>query len=87
MYQTNGKVSTSPVPSRSRQVIVLRITQHTKPGSLCYTDDWHAYVSVSIRGKQALVEVDKGHTNSRDHLTRLIHKLGGVIARSKAVPD
>ncbi len=86
MCQTDGNVSTFPVPSRSRQVIVPLITQDTKPGSLYYTDDWHAYDSVSIRGNQVLVEIEKGHTNSRDHLTRLSINLVESLRRAKRSP-
>ncbi len=68
MYQRNGKVSTFPVPSRSRQVILPLITQYTKPGSLYYTDDWHAYASLSIRGNHVVVDKDKGKPKGRNHL-------------------
>lgn len=71
MYQRNGKVLTFPITSRSREVILPLVTQHTKPGSLYYTDDWHAYTSLSIRGDHVVVEKEKGQPKGRDHLNGL----------------
>ena len=48
IYQRKGKVLTFAVPSRSRDSLLPLITQHTRPGSLYYTDNWIAYASLSM---------------------------------------
>ena len=68
MYQRNGKVLTFPIASRSRRILLPLIIQHTKPGSLYYTDDWHAYASLAIRGNHVVVEKEKGQPRGRNHL-------------------
>jgi len=68
MYQRNGKVFTFPISSRSRQQLLQIINKHTKPGSLYYTDDWHAYSFLSIRGNHVVITKDKGRPKGRNHL-------------------
>lgn len=68
MYQRNGKVLTFPVPSRATRTLHPIIQDYTKPGSLYYTDDWHAYTSLSIRGNHVVVSKTKGTPKGRDHL-------------------
>jgi transposase len=68
MYMRNGKVLTFPISSRSREVLVPLIKDHTKPGSLYYTDDWHAYGSLPVRGSHVVVRKEKGTPKGRDHL-------------------
>ena len=55
---------------RGRELIPL-ITKHTKPGSLYYTDDWHVYTFLSIRGNHVVVAKEKGQPKGRDHLNGL----------------
>lgn len=68
IYQRNGNVITFPIPSRETETIYPLINQHTKPGSLYYTDDWYAYASLSIRGKHVVVSKDKGLPKGRDYI-------------------
>ena len=42
MYQRNGHVMTFPVPDRKIDTLILLVFQHSKTGSLYYSDDWHA---------------------------------------------
>ena len=68
MYQRNGKVFTFPISSRSRENLLEIIHKHIKPGSLYYTDDWHAYSSLSIRGNHVVITKEKGKPKGRNHL-------------------
>ena len=68
LYQRNGKALTFPVASRGRRELVPLMTQHTKAGSLYYTDDWHAYASLRMRGNHVTITKDKGKPKGRDHL-------------------
>ncbi len=68
IYQRNGHVLTFPIPSRGKPTIMPIVKTHTKSGSLYYTDDWHAYASLAVRGNHVIVEKDKGVPKGRDHL-------------------
>lgn len=68
LYQRNGKVLTFPIASRGKRELVPLMTQHTKAGSLYYTDDWHAYASLRMRGNHVTITKDKGKPKGRDHL-------------------
>lgn len=68
MYMCNGKVLTFPISSRSREELLPLIEAHTRPGSLYYTDDWHAYGSLPVRGNHVVVRKEKGMPRGRDHL-------------------
>lgn len=68
IYQKNGKVLTFPVSSRAKATLRPLITNHTKAGSLYYTDDWFAYTFLPIRGDHVVVTKDKGIPKGRDHL-------------------
>lgn len=56
------------ISSRSREDLLPLIEAHTKPGSLYYTDDWHAYGSLPVRGAHVVVRKEKGTPKGRDHL-------------------
>lgn len=71
IYQRNGRVLTFPISSRAGRELVPLITEHTKPGGLYYTDDWHAYTFLSIRGNHVVVEKEKGKPKGRAHLNGL----------------
>ena len=47
IYQRNGKVITFSVSDRKHETFPL-IKQHTKKGSLYYTDDHTAYAAIEI---------------------------------------
>lgn len=70
MYQRNGKIVTFPVANRKTRTLTRLIAQHTKPGGLYYTDDWHAYTRLSVRGEHVVISKEKGKPKAkgRDHL-------------------
>lgn len=70
MYQRNGHVMTFPIPDRKIKTLVPLVFRHTKAGSLYYSDDWHAYAYLSIKGNHVVIEKDKGKPKAkgRDHL-------------------
>ena len=68
IYQRNGKLMTFPIASRGKKDLVPLITTHTKAGSLYYTDDWHAYTFLNIRGDHVVIYKEKGKAKGRDHI-------------------
>lgn len=68
ILQRDGIVKVSPIQGRGAKKIVPLVIKHTKPGSLYYTDDWHAYGSLSIRGGHVVVRKEKGRPKGRNHL-------------------
>lgn len=71
MYKRNGLVVTFPVSTRSRHELLSIIETHTKPGSLYYTDDWHAYTTLSVRGNHVVITKDKGVPKGRSHINSI----------------
>jgi len=72
IYQRNGKVLTFPISSRARETMMPYITRYTKTGSLYYTDDWFAYISLPIRGNHVVVLKEKGIPKKRrDHINSI----------------
>lgn len=68
ILQRNGKVKVIPVKGRSADKIIPAVIKNTKPGSLYYTDDWHAYASLSVRGNHVVVSKRKGQPKGRNHI-------------------
>jgi len=70
LYQRNGKVIVFPVPDRKTDTLIPLVFQHTKPGSLYYSDDWHAYTWLSVKGDHVIVKKEKGapKAKGRDHI-------------------
>ena len=68
LYQRNGKVLAFPVTNRGTQDLLPLMTRHAKAGSLYYTDDWHAYTFLDIRGNHVVIKKDKGKPKGRDHI-------------------
>lgn len=68
ILQRDGIVRVFPVSKRRRRTIPPLIRHHTKPGSLYYTDDWHAYGSVAVRGNHVVIRKEKGRPRGRDHM-------------------
>lgn len=68
IYQRNGQVLTFPITSRGSWALMPLMTQHTKPGSLYYTDEWHAYTFLDIRGNHVVIRKEKGRPKGRDHI-------------------
>ena len=50
LLQRNGLIQAFPVQGRSGAELIGHIRERTRPGSLYYTDDWHAYASLAVRG-------------------------------------
>ena len=55
MYQRNGRVITFPVSDRKHDTLIPLIKQHTKKGSLYYTDDHTAYATLNLIGKHQII--------------------------------
>ena len=68
ILQRDGLVRVFPIKGRDRHSIESLVIKHTKPGSLYYTDDWHAYASLSVRGEHVVVSKERGRPKGRDHL-------------------
>jgi transposase len=68
LYQRNGKVFTFPISSRSKNTLLPIIEKHIKPGGLYYTDDWHAYSSLSIRGNHVVIKKSEGQPKGRNNI-------------------
>ena len=68
ILQRDGIVRAFPIPKRKKRIIGKLIRQHTKPGSLYYTDNWHAYASLGLRGDHVVVSKEKGKPKGRDHI-------------------
>jgi transposase len=68
IYQRDGQVRVFPVNSRKQAELLPLIETHTAQGCLYYTDDWHAYASLAVRGEHVVVTKDKGKPKGRDHI-------------------
>ena len=68
ILQRNGKVKVFPVQGRKGEEAIKLVRKHTKPGSLYYTDDWHAYGSLAIRGDHIVVRKEAGRPKGRSHI-------------------
>ena len=68
ILKRNGQVKVFPVTGRSKQELIGHVIEHTKPGSLYYTDDWHAYASLAVRGEHIVIRKDKGRPKGREHI-------------------
>ena len=68
ILQRNGRVKVFAVEGRGRDELLPLIQEHTTPGSLYYTDDWHAYASLAVRGEHVVVTKERGRPKGRDHI-------------------
>ena len=68
IMKRNGKVRLSVVPDRKYKTLREEIHDHTKTGSLYYTDDYGAYASLPLRGDHVVVKKEKGKPTGRDHI-------------------
>jgi transposase len=68
IYKRNGHVITHIVKDRGHDTLHKLINVNTKPGSLYFSDEWHAYTYLSIRGKHVVVKKEKGRPRGRDHI-------------------
>jgi len=79
IYKRKGQVVTFPVSSRSRAQILPLITKHTPAGSLYYTDDWHTYATLHLRGVHVVVDKRKGVPKECSH----INGIEGILSYAK----
>ena len=68
LLQRNSSIKVFPLEGRRGAEVLKLVQQHTKPGSLYYTDDWQTYASLAIRGNHIVVRKDKGKPKGRDHI-------------------
>lgn len=68
ILKRNGNVKVFPIKGRGTEKILPLVYQNTRPGSLYYTDDWHTYGSLSVRGNHVVVTKNRGCPKGRDHL-------------------
>ena len=68
ILKRNGKVRVWPVQGRGAERLLPLIRAHTRQGSLYYTDNWHAYGSLAVRGGHVVVRKEKGRPQGRDHI-------------------
>jgi len=70
MYKRNGKVITFPVTDRKIETLVPIVYEYTGPGSLYYSDDWHAYTYLSVKGDHIVIKKEGGvpKAKGRDHI-------------------
>jgi transposase len=69
IYQRNGNVITFPVLDRKYDTLVPLITQHTKKGSLYYSDDHTAYATLNLIGKhQVVAHVSEEYVRDNNHI-------------------
>lgn len=81
LYQRNGAVMVFPIPDRQTDTLLPLVFSHTKPGSLYYSDDWHAYTYLSIKGNH--VVVDKSHGSPKAKGRGHINGIEGFWSYSK----
>ena len=60
ILKRNGQVQVFPIPRRNREEVMQLVRINTRPGSLYFTDDWHAYASLSVRGNHVVVRKSGG---------------------------
>lgn len=68
MVKRNGHVKAFPLSGRVGHEVIELVREHTTPGSLYYTDAWHAYTSLRVRGDHVVVHKEKGRPKGRDHI-------------------
>jgi len=88
ILQRNGQGKVFAVPARKGYRIVGLVRAHTRPGSLYYTDDWHAYGSLRVQGDHVVIRKERGRPKGRDHINGIegfwsyaknwLHPLRGV---------
>jgi len=68
ILKRNGRVKVFPVSDRKHATLLSLVREHTKPGSLYYTDDYQAYASLGLRGEHVVVRKEGGRPKGRDHI-------------------
>lgn len=60
IYQRNGKVIVFPVKNRDEWNIMPLVERYTQKGSIYYTDEWHGYLALIVRGKHIRISKEQG---------------------------
>lgn len=68
IYKRNGIVRVTVVPNRKHETLHQLIREQTTPGSLFFTDDYHAYAGLALRGNHVTVRKERGRPVGRDHV-------------------
>lgn len=68
ILQCDGVVRAFPVKGRGRPTIEGLVVEHTRLGSLYYTDDWQAYAGLAVRGEHVVIRKERGRPGGRDHI-------------------
>jgi transposase len=69
ILQCNGLIRIFPVQDRSSAELIFLVCEHTRPGSLYYTDDWHAYASLVVRGDSIVVREEGDRPKGPGHIS------------------
>lgn len=67
IYKRNGHVRLRIIPDRKYATIREEIQKHTTPGSLYFTDDYHAYTSLALRGRHVVVRKEGGEAKRKKY--------------------
>jgi transposase len=68
LLKRDGTIRAFPLAGRRKTEVMRLVKEHTKPGSLYYTDDWQAYASLAVRGGHIVVRKERGKPKGRDHI-------------------
>lgn len=68
IVKRNGMVRAFPLQARKQAEVIRLVREHTKPGSLYYTDQWQAYASLRLVGEHVVVRKEQGRPKGRDHV-------------------
>lgn len=86
ILQRNGQVKVFAVPAREGNRVIGLVRDHTKPGSLYYTDDWLLFLARPGRprgGPEGARPTERSRSHQRDRrLLELCQKLAVSIPRS-----
>ena len=66
IIKRNGLVKAMPIQAHSGAEVLRCIREHTTPGSLYYTDEWQAYVSLRLIGDHVVIRKEKGRPMGRN---------------------
>ncbi len=61
-------VKAIPIAAHSKSEVMRELREHTRPGSLYYTDDWQAYASLRLQGDHVVIRKERGRPKGRDHI-------------------
>jgi transposase len=68
LVKRNGHVKATPIETASEANIMREIQANTREGSLFYTDGWHAYATLRMRGEHVIIRKEKGRPVGRHHI-------------------